>query len=81
MRVLSALSFTLTASGCILLVIAFLSGGAAILSLAERLQHGPGMFFADVELFGFIAFICAFSGGLAVFGARKLSRGKQPDAS
>jgi len=79
--VLSVLSSILTVSGALLLVIALLSGGASILSLAERLQHGPGMFFADVELFGFIAFICAFSGGLAVFGARKLSRGKQPDAS
>ena len=81
MRVLSALSSISTASGGILLVIAFLSGGAAILSLTERLQHGPGMFFADVEFFAFTAFICAFSGGLAVFGVKKLPKGKQPDVS
>lgn len=78
MRVLSALSSILTLSGTILLVIALLSGGAAILSLIERFQHGPGLLFADVEFFGFIALICAFSGGLAVFGAKKLSNRKQP---
>lgn len=81
MRVLSVLSSILTVSGGILLVAALLSGGAAILSLTERLQHGSGLLFADVEFFAFIAFICALSGGLAVFGAKKLSKGKQPDVS
>jgi hypothetical protein len=54
-----------------LLLIALLSGGASILSLIERLKHGPGLMFADVEFFGLVAFVCAFAGGLAVFGARK----------
>jgi len=81
MRVLSVLSSILILSGGILLVIALLSGGASFLSLTERLQHGPGLLFADVEFFGFIAFICAFSGGLAVFGAKKLSKRQQPDVS
>jgi hypothetical protein len=79
-RVLSVLSSILTVSGTILLVIALLSGGAAILSLTERLQHGSGLLFADVEFFGFIAFICALSGGLTVFGAKNVSKDKQLDA-
>jgi len=81
MSVSSVFSTILALSGGILLVIAFLSGGAAILSLIERLQHGSGLLFADVELFGLVAFICGFAGGFAVFGAKKLSKRKQPDVS
>ena len=55
-------------------MIALLSGGASILSFIERRHHGPGLLFADVEFFGFIAFIFAVLGGLAVFGARKIAR-------
>jgi hypothetical protein len=74
MRALSVLSTLLALSGGIFLVIALLSAGASILSLIERRQHGPGLLFADVEFFGFIAFIFAVLGGLAVFGARKIAR-------
>ena len=62
-------------------MIALLSGGASLLSLIERIQYGPGLLFADVEFFGFVAFICAFSGTLAVFGAKKLSKRKQQNVS
>ena len=81
MRALTVFSTILAVSGGILLVIALLSGGASLISLIERLQHGPGLLFADVEFFGFVAFICAFSGALAVFGARKLSKRKQQNVS
>ncbi len=77
MRVLSVLSTTLVLSGGILLAIALLSGGASILSLIERRQHGPGLLFADVEVFGVIAFICVVLGGMAIFVARKLVKRKQ----
>jgi|GEM_PF-3078774 len=81
MSVSSVFSTILALGGGILLVIAFRSGGASILSLIERSQHGSGPLFADVELFGFVAFICACAGGLAFFGAKKLSKRKQPDVS
>jgi hypothetical protein len=81
MRVLSVLSRILALIGGILLAIALLSGGASILSLIERRQHGPGLLFADVEILGMIAFFCAVSGGMAVLGARTLAKRKQPDAS
>ena len=74
MRALPVLSTLLALSGAILLVIALVSGGASILSFIERRQHGPGLLFADVEFFAFIALICAVLGGLAVFGARKIAR-------
>ena len=72
----SIASIILAFVGGILLVIALLSGGASILSLIERRQHGPGLFFADVESFGFIALVCALTGGLAIFGARKPSKNR-----
>lgn len=81
MSVSSIFSTILALGGGILLVIALLSAGASILSLIERLQHGSGPLFADVELFGFVAFICACAGGLALFAAKKLSKSNQPDVS
>ena len=42
-----------------MVLIALVSGGASILSLLERVQHGPGLLFADVEFLGFIAVIAA----------------------
>ena len=77
MRVYSILSAIIAICGGILLLTALLSGGAFILSLNERLQHGPGLLFADVELSGLVAFICALSGGFAIFGAKKLAKRKQ----
>ena len=73
MSVSSVLSTILALIGGLVLLIAFLSGAVSIQSLIERQQHGAGPLFADVELFGFVALICAVAGGLAVFGARKLS--------
>jgi hypothetical protein len=81
MRVSSISSAIFAFSGAILLVVAFLSGGASILSFVERRQHGPGLFFADVQFFGFIALFCALTGGLAVFGAKKRSKRKQGNLS
>ena len=59
--------------GGLLLLIALVSGGASILSLLERVQHGPGLLFADVEFLGFIAAIAAILGATMLFVAKKLS--------
>jgi hypothetical protein len=59
--------------GGLLLLIALVSGGASIVSLLERVQHGPGLLFADVESFGFIALIAAVFGAAILFVAKKLS--------
>jgi hypothetical protein len=64
--------------GGLLILIALVSGGASILSLLERVQHGPGLLFADVEFFAFIALIAAILGAATLFAAQKLSTsGKQ----
>jgi predicted lysophospholipase L1 biosynthesis ABC-type transport system permease subunit len=81
MSALSVCSGILAFGGGILLFIALLAGGASILSYMERLRHGPGLLFADVEILGFIALACAITGGAAVFGAWRLLRRKQRNVS
>ena len=67
------ISIGLWIGGGLLLLIAFVSGGASILSLLERVQHGPGLLFADVEFLGMIALIAVILGAATLFAARKLS--------
>jgi hypothetical protein len=72
------ISIGLWIAGGLLLLIAVVAGGASILSLLERIQHGPGLMFADVEFFGLIALIAVILGAATLFAARKLSTsGKQ----
>ena len=59
--------------GSLLLLIALVFGGASIISLIDRLQHGRGLFFAAVEFLGFIVLIAAILGAAAIFAAKKLS--------
>jgi hypothetical protein len=60
-------------AGGFLLLIALVSGGASMVSLFERLKHGPGLLFADVEFLGFIAVIAAILGAAMLFVVKKLS--------
>jgi len=59
--------------GGLLLLMAIVSGGASMVSSLERVQHGPGLLFADVEFLGFIAVIAAILGAAMLFVAKKLS--------
>ena len=54
------------------MVIALLAGLGFGQVLRGRLRYGPGLFFADVELFAAIAVICGAFGGLALFLGAKL---------
>ena len=67
------ISIGLWIMGGLLLLTALVFGGASILSWLERVQHGPGLLFADVEFFGFIALIAAILAAAMLFAARKLS--------
>jgi hypothetical protein len=77
----SVFSKILAIAGGALLLIALLSLGACILALVERLHHGAGLFFADVEIFGFIAFTLAILGWAALFASRELKKHKGSDSS
>lgn len=46
---------------------AFLSGAAALSALAERLQHGSGLMFADVEFFALAAAVLGAAGGMLLW--------------
>lgn len=59
--------------GGLLLLIALVFGGASVLALIARVQHGRGLMFADVEFFGMIALIAALLGAAMLFAAIKLS--------
>jgi len=59
--------------GGLMLLVALVSGGASILPLLERAEHGPGLFFADVEFFGFMALMAAKLGAAILFVAKKFS--------
>ena len=59
--------------GGLLLLIALVSGVISVLSFVERSKHGPGLLFADVEIFGMIALIAVILGAAMLFAAKKLS--------
>ena len=59
--------------GGFLLLIALVFGGASVLALIARVQHGRGLMFADVEFFGMIALIAVILGVATLFAAKKLS--------
>ncbi len=59
--------------GSLLLLIALVFGGASILALIARVQHGRGLFFADVEFLGLVAVIAVIFGAAMLFIARRLS--------
>ena len=64
---------------------AFLSGIAALSSLAERMRHGSGPMFADVEFFAFASAVLGATGGLALWLGLRMKTGIRkagnPDAS
>jgi len=69
-------------SGSVLLLIALLSVIGFIQALIERLQHGPGLLFADVEILGFIAFIGALLGGaIAEWAEENLTKVREMEFS
>jgi len=67
------ISIGLWTAGGLLLLIALVFGGASVLALIARVQHGPGLLFADVEFFGFIALTAVILGAAILFAAKKLS--------
>jgi hypothetical protein len=66
------ISGILWSMGLLFLLIALINGGSAITSLLERLQHGSGLMFAEVEFFLLIFVFTVLLGILCIFGARKI---------
>jgi hypothetical protein len=75
-RVVSVISNLL---GALLCLFAIIASGISATALVERIQHGRGIMFADVEFFGLAALVLLLAGLLLLFVARKLSkRASQP---
>jgi hypothetical protein len=64
--------------GGLLILIALVFGGASGLAIIARTQHGRGLFFADVEFLGLMAFTAAILGVATLFVAKKLSPSEKP---
>jgi len=47
-------------------------GGASVLALIARVQHGRGLMFADVEFFGMIALISGYIGRSHIIRCQKI---------
>jgi hypothetical protein len=60
--------------GSLLLLCAFLSGTGALVAFAERLKHGAGLMFADVEFLILIAVALGVSGGLLLWLGLRIAR-------
>ena len=66
--------------GAILVLCAFLSGIAALSSLAERMRHGSGPMFADVEFFALAAAVLGSTGGIALWIGLRMKTGTRNPA-
>ncbi|GEM_PF-2482839 len=64
-------------AGGLLALCAFLSGAAALSALAERLHHGPGLMFADVEFFALAAAVLGAAGGLLLWLGLRSGQGNR----
>lgn len=66
--------------GVLLCLLAIIAGGFSATALVERIQHGPGMMFADVAFFALAALALLVPGLALLFLAKQLalraSRGK-----
>ncbi|HUI45735.1 MAG TPA: hypothetical protein VL122_07130 [Nitrospirota bacterium] len=60
--------------GACMLLLALLSGGAALTASVHRFQHGRSHLFADVEFFGLLTLICCVLGAFSLSMARRIAR-------
>jgi len=73
-RFLNFIRTMLLIGGGISLLLGLLSGGAALLSSIDRVQHGRSLLFADVEFFGLLALICCVLGAFSLIVAKRLAK-------
>ncbi len=57
-----------------MLLLALLSGGAALTALIERYHQGRDQPFADVEFYGLLALICCVLGAFSLIVSRRIAR-------
>ncbi len=69
-----ALSVVFNLVGALLCILAIIAGGFSATALVERIQHGRGIMFADVEFFALAALAFLVPGLTLLIVARHLTR-------
>ncbi len=64
----------LTMLGFIFLLIALMSGFYAVSTFLERSRYGPGLFFADVEMFTMIAIFFIILGAFSLWISHRIKK-------
>ena len=68
----------LTIVGSISLLISLMSAYYAVTSFIERSNYGPGLFFADVEMFTIIALLFIIIGSLCLWISYRIKKHSAP---
>lgn len=63
----------LVISGALMLLLALLSGGAALVASFERIRLGQGHVSANAGFFGLLALICCILGAFSLLIARRIA--------
>jgi len=67
----------LTVSGFVSFLVAFMSAYYAIISFIERSKYGPGLLFADVEMFTIITLFFIIIGFLCLLISNRIKKSLQ----
>jgi len=79
MRGKSFFASILLVLGLLFILLFLISAYFFLISFIERHSYGPGLLFADVELFAFAAIIFGIFGPISIYFSRKISRSNQKD--
>jgi hypothetical protein len=74
MSITKVISVVLNLLGALLCLLAIIAGGASAAALVERMQHGRGGMFADVEFLALAAVVLLVPGAALLMAARRLAR-------
>ena len=69
----------LTTVGIISLLVSLMSAYYAVISFIERSKYGPGLFFADVEIFTAITLVFIVAGSAALWISYRIKKNPPPE--
>lgn len=65
--------------GIISLLVSLMSAYYTVISYLERAKYGPGLFFADVEIFSAITFFFAITGAISLWISYRIKKNPPPE--
>ena len=74
MKFAKVVSVVFNLFGALLCLLAIIAGGFSATALVERIQHGPGIMFADVEFFALTGVMFLVPGLALLIVARHLKK-------